>query len=70
MSLHVRDLSIDPRSGIKHQGKYLGLAESGTRGPGGIATGLDHISNLGVTHVQLLPIYDYATQSVDETERS
>lgn len=66
--LHVRDLSIDPRSGIKHQGKYLGLAESGTRGPGGIATGLDHISNLGVTHVQLLPIYDYATQSVDETK--
>lgn len=33
--LHVRDLSIHPDSGIQHKGKYLGLAESGTRGPGG-----------------------------------
>lgn len=66
--LHVKDLSSHPRSGITHQGKYLGLAESGTRGPGHIQTGLDHIASLGVTHVQLLPIYDYATESVDETK--
>lgn len=65
--LHLRDLSVDPDSGIGHAGKFLGLAESGTRGPEGIPTGLDHISGLGVTHVQLLPIYDYATESVDET---
>lgn len=66
--LHVRDLSIHPSSGIdpQNQGKFLGLAESGTKGPGGIATGLDHIAGLGVTHVQLLPIFDYATESVDE----
>ncbi|RCX18165.1 type I pullulanase [Fontibacillus phaseoli] len=66
--LHVRDLSIHPGSGIKHKGKYLGLAESGTRGPGGIPTGLDHIAGLGITHVQLQPIYDYSTESVDETK--
>ncbi|KGE19716.1 type I pullulanase [Paenibacillus wynnii] len=66
--LHLRDLSIHPNSGIKHKGKYLGLAEQGTRGPGGILTGLDYITDLGVTHVQLLPIYDYATESVDETK--
>lgn len=65
--LHLRDLSVHPASGIAHKGQYLGLAEEGTRGPGGILTGLDHISDLGVTHVQLLPIYDYATESVDET---
>ncbi|WP_238650691.1 type I pullulanase [Paenibacillus piscarius] len=65
--LHLRDLSVHPASGIKHKGQYLGLAEAGTRGPEGIATGLDHIAGLGVTHVQLLPIYDYATESVDET---
>ncbi|MFD3259851.1 type I pullulanase [Paenibacillus lentus] len=66
--LHVKDLSSHPRSGITHKGKYLGLAESGTRGPDNIQTGLDHIASLGVTHVQLLPVYDYATESVDETK--
>ncbi|MDF9840875.1 MULTISPECIES: type I pullulanase [unclassified Paenibacillus] len=66
--LHLRDLSVHPASGIAHKSQYLGLAEEGTRGPGGIATGLDHIAGLGVTHVQLLPIYDYATESVDETK--
>lgn len=59
--LHVRDLSIQPESGIKQKGKYLGVTEKGTRGPEGVKTGLDHMKNLGVTHVQLLPIFDYAS---------
>ncbi|PFM14668.1 type I pullulanase [Bacillus cereus] len=59
--LHVRDLSIQPESGIKHKGKYLGVTEKGTRGPEGVKTGLDHMKDLGVTHVQLLPIFDYAS---------
>jgi pullulanase len=66
--LHLRDLSIHPASGMAHKGQYLALAEEGTRGPDGILTGLDHIADLGVTHVQLLPIYDYSTESVDETK--
>lgn len=65
--LHIRDLSAHPDSGIVRKGTFLGLAESGTRGPNGIPTGLDHIAGLGVTHVQLLPIFDFATESVDET---
>ncbi|HBG08572.1 MAG: type I pullulanase [Limnochordia bacterium] len=63
--LHVRDLSMHPQSGITHKGKFLGLTERGTRGPGGVTTGLDHLLELGVTHVHLLPSFDYAT--VDET---
>ncbi|SCM94967.1 Pullulanase, type I [Bacillus mycoides] len=59
--LHVRDLSIQPESGIKQKGKYLGVAEKRTRGPEGVKTGLDHMKDLGVTHVQLLPIFDYAS---------
>ncbi|EEK44704.1 Pullulanase, type I [Bacillus cereus m1293] len=59
--LHVRDLSIQPESGIKQKGKYLGVTEKGTRGPEDVKTGLDHIKDLGVTHVQLLPIFDYAS---------
>lgn len=59
--LHVRDLSIQPESGIKQKGKYLGVTEKGTKGPEGVKTGLDHIKDLGVTHVQFLPIFDYAS---------
>ena len=63
--LHVRDLSIDRSSRIKNKGKYLGLIETGTKTKSGIPTGLDHIKALGITHLHLLPIYDYG--SVDET---
>lgn len=64
--LHVRDLSSDSSSGITNTGKYLGLTENGTKNSDGIATGLDHIKDLGITHIHLLPSFDYA--SVDETK--
>ncbi len=64
--LHVRDLSMDPNSGIEQRGKFLGLTERGTRAPNGEKTGLDHIKELGVTHIHLLPSYDY--KSVDESQ--
>ena len=63
--LHIRDLSTDESSGIRQKGKYLGLIETGTKPPSGIATGLDHIKELGITHLHLLPFYDYG--SVDES---
>jgi len=63
---HVRDISIDPNSGIKNKGKFLGLAETGTKSPDGESTGLDHIKQLGVTHVHLLPSFDF--NSVDESK--
>ena len=62
--LHVRDLSADPSSGIENKGKFLGVIEEGTRTPDGIPTGLDHIKSMGITHLHLLPSYDYG--SVDE----
>lgn len=65
--LHVRDLSIHPNSGIQNQGKYLGLTEIGAKNPDGLSTGLDHMASLGVTHVHLLPVFDYRYTSVDET---
>ncbi|NMB20974.1 MAG: type I pullulanase, partial [Firmicutes bacterium] len=61
---HIRDLSVAKNSGIKAQGQYLGLVEEGTKTPGGISTGLDHFRELGITHLHLLPIFDFAT--VDE----
>lgn len=64
--LHVRDLSMDNESGITNKGKFLGLIETGTVNANGISTGLDHMKELGITHLHLLPSYDYG--SVDETK--
>ena len=64
--LHLRDLSIDESSGIVHKGKYLGLTETGTKNKEGYCTGLDYIKNLGITHLHLLPIYDYGV--IDESK--
>ncbi len=64
--LHVRDLSSDASSGITNTGKFLGLIEEGTVNAQGVSTGLDHMKKLGITHLHLLPSYDYA--SVDETD--
>ena len=63
--LHVRDASIHESSGIKHKGKFLGLTETGTKNPAGQSTGLDHIKELGITHVHLLPSFDF--NSIDES---
>lgn len=64
--LHVRDASIHANSGIRQKGTFLGLAEKGTRNAAGMATGIDHLKEMGVTHIHLLPSYDYTT--VDETK--
>ena len=63
--LHVRDLSIDPSANIKNAGKYLGVIETGTKTDSGIPTGIDHFKALGITHLHILPMYDYG--SVDES---
>jgi pullulanase len=54
--VHVRDFSIDSNSGMKHRGKYLAFTEANTRGPGGVATGVVSLKQLGITDVELLPI--------------
>ena len=65
--LHVRDASIGENSGVSeaNKGNFLGLIESGTTTSGGVSTVLDHMVDLGITHLHLLPIYDFS--SVDET---
>ena len=64
--LHIRDMTIHPESGSSMPGKYLGLVEEGTVGPNGAATGIDHLSEMGISHVHLLPTYDH--YSIDETK--
>ena len=63
--MHHRDFSIHSTSGVQNKGKYLALTEEGTKNPDGLATGIDHLKEIGVTYVQLLPSTDYIT--VDES---
>lgn len=64
--LHMRDLSSHFSSGIKNVGKYLQFTENGTTSPEGLATGVDHLVELGITHLHLLPAFDH--RSIDETK--
>lgn len=64
--LHHRDFSIAPNSGVENKGKFLALTETGTQTPEGESSGLDHLKELGVTHIHILPSFDFAT--VDETK--
>lgn len=58
--VHVRDFTIDDSSGVDadKRGKFLGMIQPGSRYQG-LTTGIDHLKELGVTHVQILPFYDY-----------
>lgn len=64
--LHVRDMTISDHCSIKNKGKFLGLIERGATSDGGNPAGIDYIASLGVTHIQLLPVLDFA--SVDDTK--
>ena len=64
--LHIRDMTIHPQAGSSMPGTYLGLAEKGTRGPNEMTTGIDHLKELGITHVHVLPTFDH--YAIDETK--
>ncbi len=63
--LHIRDFSMDESSGMENTGKYLEFTEKGTKTAGGVTTGVDYLKELGITHLHILPMYDFG--SVDET---
>ncbi|WP_138417486.1 type I pullulanase [Aquibacillus sediminis] len=62
--LHIRDATSSPQSGARHKGRFLGLTEENTSNKQGFSSGLSYIKELGCTHVQLLPVQDFAR--VDE----
>ena len=66
--LHVRDLSMHRSSRVRQKGKFLGLTETGTKTKSGQPTGLDHIKSMGITHLHLLPVFDYGW--TDESRRN
>ncbi|MCF7886617.1 MAG: type I pullulanase [Candidatus Marinimicrobia bacterium] len=58
--MHIRDFTIDRNSGVEIKGKFPGFHESGTKLPGTeFSTGLDHLVELGINTVQIMPIQDF-----------
>ena len=62
---HIRDFTLHESTNAINRGKYLGMIETGTKTPSGIPTGIDHYKKLGITHLHILPMYDFG--SVDES---
>ena len=52
---HLRDYTMSPNSSVIHKGKFLGMAEE---------PAVEHLKELGITHLQILPMFDYG--SIDE----
>lgn len=63
---NIRDLTIDKHSTIENKGTFKGLVEKGRKTKDGRPFGLDYLSFLGFTHLQLQPLNDFG--SVDETK--
>lgn len=58
--VHIKDFTGDISSGAVNRGKYLGFVEKDTK-YNNVSTGLSHLIDLGVTHIHLLPVYDFLT---------
>ena len=60
--VHVRDFS-NMIENSKYKGKYLAFTEGGLKNEHGEPVGIDYLKALGISHVHLLPVYDYASVS-------
>lgn len=68
--VHVRDFSntiTDAALPASYRGKFMAFTKTGLKNASGVPVGVDYLKELGITHVHLLPSYDYAT--VDESKR-
>ncbi len=63
----VRDQTSDERTDIEYRATFAGMIEEGRQVKGVYPAGFDYLKTLGITHLQLLPVYDFKT--VDETKK-
>ena len=65
--MSVRDFTIDPKMAFKNKGKFIGIVEPDIKTKESHPAGIDYLKKLGVTHVQLMPIFDF--DGVDEFDK-
>lgn len=58
--VHIKDFTVSPSSGAINRGKYLGFVEKDTKYKN-VKTGLSHLKEIGVTHIHIMPTYDFIT---------
>lgn len=68
--VHVRDFSIGESGDFNFRGKFLAFTERGRTNFAGDSIGLDSLIELGITHVHLLPSYDFETIDELKPEKS
>lgn len=68
--LHIRDFSMSPASGMKNKGKFLAFTEVDTVTPQNLVSGIAHLKELDVTHVHLLPLFDFFTVDENHPEKA
>lgn len=59
--LQLRDYTLGKQSGILNKGKYLSMTEVGSTNSNAFSTGIDHMVDFGVSHVVLMPVFDFET---------
>lgn len=57
--LSVRDFSMDTNASFTNRGKFSAFREKNVRNSAGDVVGLDYIKSLGITHIQLMPVFDF-----------
>lgn len=62
--MHIRDMTAHPSSGADQKGTYLGLADENQKG------GINHLKELGINAVQMLPLHDFANVEVPYKDKS
>lgn len=63
----VRDQTVDERTDIEYRATFAGMIEEGRKVKDLYPAGFDYLKDLGITHLQLMPVYDFKT--VDETKK-
>jgi len=68
--LDIRDFTVDKSTNIVHKGKYLGLCEENRKTKNNNPAGLDYLKLINITHVQILPMYDFKTIDEENIEKT
>ena len=66
----LQDFTLDDSSGIINKGKYLALTEKGTKNVDGMATGLDHLVDMGITHLEIVPTFKAVSESKTKEKKT
>ena len=66
---NIRDMTSDKDIEFKNKGLYRRFIEEGVKTKDGEIVGYDYIKSLGITHIQLMPVFDFGSIPEDINSR-